>query len=162
ITGWASPGGHGVNPGTFGGPFTDNGQIPDGTKAAFLQEDGALHQNITGLGVGVTYQIQYYENSRNCCSGTAPSCEVTIGGKTIDAAHSVPPVGGSNPYRRRVTDAFVATATSMELAFIKSNPQGGDTTLLIDNVGFLVAGTAPTITAQPKDLVVAIGEPAML
>ena len=162
ITGWASPGGHGVNPGTFGGPFTDNGQIPDGTKAAFLQEDGALHQTVGGFGVGATYQIVYYENSRNCCSGTAPSCEVTIGGNTIDAVHSVPPVGGSNPYRRRVTDAFVATATSMELSFIKSNPQGGDTTLLIDNVGFVVAGTPPTITTQPKDLIVALGEPATL
>src|SRR6185503_12440277 len=100
ITGWASPGGHGVNPGTFGGPFTDNGQIPDGTKAAFLQEDGALRQTITGLGVGVSYQIKFAENSRNCCSGTAPFCEVKMGDTTIVLAHAVPPVGGSNPYRQ--------------------------------------------------------------
>src|SRR5262245_12179604 len=76
ITGWNALGGHGVNPGTFGGPFTDNGTIPDGTKAAFLQEPGPLRQTISGFNIGATYQIQYYENSRNCCTaGAAPPCE---------------------------------------------------------------------------------------
>ncbi|HXJ55283.1 MAG TPA: YCF48-related protein [Verrucomicrobiae bacterium] len=144
ITGWKALGGHGVNPGTFGGPFTDNGGIPDGSRACFLQEDGALSQVVSGFIIGATYQVRYFENARNCCSGTAPSCAVKIGGGTIVAAHAVPPVGGSNPYRQVISDPFVATGTAMELSFIKSNPQGGDNTLLIDNVSISDAQTPPS------------------
>jgi hypothetical protein len=160
ITGWNALGGHGVNPGTFGGPFTDNGAIPDGTKAAFLQADGAMSQVVSGFIVGNTYQVRYFENARNCCSGTAPSVEVKIGGVTIVAAHASPPVGGSNPYREVLSDPFAATASSLELAFIKSNPQGGDTTLLIDNVSIVPPNTAPTITVQPQDATIGLGDAA--
>jgi len=146
ITGWTSLGGHGVNPGTFGGPFADNGTIPDGTKAAFLQDDGAISQMVSGFVVGSSYQISYFENARN---GGVPACEVKVGGNTVVTAHNVSPVGGANAYRTVVSDPFVATASTMEIAFIKTNPQGGDTTLLIDNVSFLLPGTAPSITVQP-------------
>ena len=44
------------------------------------------------------------------------------------------PVGGSNPYHHVISSTFTAAGPSLELAFIKSNPQGGDTTALIDNV----------------------------
>jgi len=158
ITGWNALGGHGVNPGTFGGPFTDNGTIPDGTKAGFLQEDGALRQVVSGFTIGATYQIRYFENARNCCSGTAPFVEVRVGGQTVLAAHAVPPVGGANPYRLATTDPFTATATAMELAFVKSNPQGGDTTLLLDNISVLLPNTPPTITRQPENQTIGIGE----
>jgi hypothetical protein len=160
ITGWNALGGHGVNPGTFGGPFTDNGAIPDGTKAAFLQADGAMSQVINGFIVGNTYQVRYFENARNCCSGTAPFVEVNIGGVTIVAPHVSPPVGGGNPYREVLSDPFVATATSLELSFIKSNPQGGDTTLLIDNVSIVPPNTAPTISVQPQDATIGLGDAA--
>ncbi|HKX62837.1 MAG TPA: immunoglobulin domain-containing protein, partial [Verrucomicrobiae bacterium] len=159
ITGWTALGGHGVNPGTFGGPFTDNGAIPDGTKAAFLQEDGAIRQVITGLSIGANYQIRYFENARN---GTAPSAEVKIGTTTIVSAHAVPPVGGAAPYREVLSDVFAATSSAMELSIIKSNPLGGDTTLLIDNVSVVAPGTPPTITAQPRDAVVALGDTVIL
>lgn len=159
ITGWTALGGHGVNPGTFGGPFTDNGTMPDGTKAAFLQDDGALSQVVSGFIVGVTYQLTYFENARN---GGVPACEVKANGNTIVATHNVSPVGGANPYRQVVSEPFTATASSMEIAFIKSNPQGGDTTLLIDNVGFLAAGTAPTITLQPQGQTVGAGSTVTL
>ena len=154
ITGWTALGGHGVNPGTFGGPFSDNGAIPDGTKVAFLQDDGALSQIVSGFVAGSSYQIRYSENARN---GGVPACEVKVGGNTVVAVHNVSPVGGSNPYREVVSDPFTATASSMEIAFIKSNPQGGDTTLLIDNVGFLLPGTAPTITVQPQGQTIGAG-----
>ena len=157
ITGWTSLGNHGVNPGAGFGPFTDNGTIPDGTKAAFLQGDGAMSQIIAGFTVGAAYQVRFFENARNCCSGTAPSLEVQIGGTTIVAAHAVPPVGGSNPYRQVISDPFVATAASLELAFIKSNPQGGDTTLLVDHVTIVLPNTPPTITVQPQSQTVGLG-----
>ncbi|MEK7675337.1 MAG: LamG-like jellyroll fold domain-containing protein, partial [Verrucomicrobiota bacterium] len=133
ITGWTSPGSHGVNPVGGANPFADNGAIPDGNQVAFLQEDGALSQMVGGFTVGAEYCVQYDENSRDCC-GTMPSLEVKIGGATIVAAHPVSPVGGSNPYHHVISSTFTAAGPSLELAFIKSNPQGGDTTALIDNV----------------------------
>jgi len=162
ITGWNALGGHGVNPGTTFSPFADNGTIPHGTKAAFLQADGAMSQVVNGFIVGNSYQVRFFENARNCCSGTAPFVEAKIGGVTIVAPHASPPVGGSNPYREVLSDPFVATATSLELAFIKSNPQGGDTTLLIDNVSIVPPNTPPTISAQPQDATIGLGDTATL
>jgi hypothetical protein len=160
ITGWTALGGHGVNPGSFGGPFTDNGTIPDGSKAAFLQEDGALRQVISGFTIGSTYAVQYSENARNCCGGTSPHVEVRIAGNTVVPAHRSPPVGGANPYRTVISDPFLATATSMELAFIKSNPEGQDTTLLIDHVRIVVPNAQPSITVQPQGQEVPLGDTA--
>jgi hypothetical protein len=157
ITGW-TVGGGGIN--NSSGPFHDNGTIPDGEKIAFIQSDGTMSQVVSGFIAGASYQIRYFENARNCCSGTAPFVEVRIGGNTIVAPHAVPPVGGSNPYREVISDPFVATASSLELAFIKSNPQGGDTTLLIDNVSIVPPNTPPSITLQPQDVTVGLGDTA--
>jgi len=162
ITGWNAAGGAGINPvAPFGGgdhPFADNGTIPDGLQVAFIQEDSALSQVISGFSVGGTYQVRYFENART--GPTAPACEVTIGGNTIVAAHIVSPVGGANPYREVLSDPFIASASSLELAFVKSNPQGGDTTLLIDNVSFLPPNTPPSISTQPQDATIGLGDTA--
>ncbi len=157
ITGWTGLGGHGVNPGTFGGPFSDNGKIPDGTKVAFLQQDGALSQVVSGFTIGTTYQLRYFENAR---SGNAPSAEVRMGGATILAAHLVTPVGGANAYYDTVSDPFIATASSMLLEFVKGNPSGSDTTLLIDNVSLASVNSKPVITTEPQDAYLVLGETA--
>ncbi|MBN2506321.1 MAG: immunoglobulin domain-containing protein [Verrucomicrobia bacterium] len=158
ITGWTSAGGHGINPAGGSAPFGDNGAVPDGAQIAFMQEDGALSQLLNGFVAGRTYQIRYFENARS--GATRPFLAVTIDGATIVAAHEVAQVGGSNPYREVVSDPFVATAASMTLAFVKSNPQGGDTTALIDNIGFLASGTPPRILTQPQSVVAGLGETA--
>lgn len=156
ITGWGSLGNHGINPGG-GSPFADNGVIPDGTHVAFMQGDGAMTQTISGFVVGQTYQIQFFENARN---GNTPSLEVTMDGATIVATHVVNSVGGANPYVQVSSDPFVAGATDMELAFVKSGPVGQDTTLLIDGVSFLDSSTPPSITTQPQSQVVGVGSTA--
>lgn len=158
IIGWNALGGHGINPVPSGGPFSDNGVIPDGTHVAFMQADGPLSQVISGFRIGSTYQIHYFENSRS--GATIPACEVKIGGQTIVDAHVVTQVGGANPYHEVISMAFVATATAMPLEFIKSNPQGGDTTLLIDNVGIILPDTPPSIISEPQDVVAALGSTA--
>ncbi len=78
------------------------------------------------------------------------------------AAHSVSAVGGANPYYEVFSDVFVASATDLELAFVKSSPVGGDCTALIDNVAILpvAAGTPPSITLQPKPVTVYLGSAA--
>ena len=156
ITGWTALGGHGVNPGVGFSPFADNGATPDGEKVAFMQQDGALSQTLSGFTPGADYYVVYYENAR---SGGVPSIEVRVGGTTVVPAHPRSPVGGGNPYIQMISDAFKASASSLELSFIKSNPTGGDTTALIDYVCVLElpSGTAPTITRQPQPQVVLSG-----
>ena len=106
ITGWSGSDANGINPGGGVSPFADNGTIPRGNQVAFLQggdpisQSSTLSQRVSGFTVGAEYYVQYYENARNCCSGTVPFLEVKIGGATIVAAHPVPPVGGTNPYAR--------------------------------------------------------------
>jgi len=157
ITGWNALGGHGINPGVGFAPFSDNGTIPDGTKVAFMQQDGPMTQTITGLSVGASYEVRYFENAR---SGGTPYASVTVGGNTVVAAHAVNPVGGTNAYIEVISDPFVATSASMELAFVKSNPLGGDTTLLIDNVSVRTPSTPPSLLAQPSDQVLLLDETA--
>lgn len=160
ITGWASLGNHGLNP-AGGSPFADNGATPNGTNVAFMQGDGALSQTVSGFTVGAQYYLHYYENSRTTVT---PSMAVLLGTNTLIAAHPVPAVGGSNPYHEVFSDVFTATATSLDLAFVKSNPLGGDSTALIDNVAFVpvAAGTAPFVTRNPAAQVVSVGDSATL
>lgn len=146
ITGWTALGGHGINPGSDGrSPFANNGVWPHGKQAAFMQADGAMSQTVSGFTVGAPYYFHYYENSR---SGPTPYVAVTFGTNTVIAAHAVAAVGGYAPFREVYSDIFTATATSIDLAFVKSNPLGGDSTALIDNVAFVQvpAGIAPYIT----------------
>jgi hypothetical protein len=160
ITGWTlgNPNGTGINPISNGSsPFADNGTIPQGTNVAFMQADDLLSQSVSGFVVGGQYYVHYYENSRG--STVVPSLEVRLGTNTLIAAHAVPPVGGSSPYREVYSDVFAATATDLELVFAKSNPLGGDSTALIDNVAVVQvpAGTAPTIIASPGARQVSVG-----
>ena len=165
ITGWTSLGNHGINPGTTFSPFADNGAIPHGAKVAFMQGDGAMTQSVPGFTVGELYYVHYFENARG---GNRPGLAVTItdgtNTTTLVAEHIVNSVGGSNPYREVTSSAFVATASEMTLACVKSNPAGGDTTVLIDNVCIvqIQPDTPPFITEQPGGAVVQVSEPFSL
>jgi hypothetical protein len=156
ITGWTSPTQAGINGST--GPFHDNGVIPHGEKVGFLQANASLSQVISGFTVGSTYVLQYSENARNCCSGTA-QLRVTINGAEIVPLHNVPPVGGSSPYREVISQPFLATAASMELAFVKS-AVSGDNTVLLDHVRIveIPPNAPPTITTQPQNRSAAVGD----
>lgn len=158
ITSWNSLGGHGINPGG-GSPFADNGTIPHGAQVAFMQDNGALSQTLSGFTVGGQYYVHYYENARG---GNTPAVEVQVAGNPVVASHILNSVGGSNPYREVSSAMFSATAADLELSFIKSNPLGGDNTALIDNVAIIQvpAGTPPTISQQPQSATVYTGQSA--
>lgn len=159
ITGWASLDNHGINP-AAGSPFADNGIIPNGTQVAFMQGDGPFSQTVTGLTVGAQYYVHYYENARG---GNTPALEVQVGGNTVVASHIITSVGG-NPYREVSSSIFTASAADLVLSFIKSNPLGGDTTALIDNVAILVVppGTPPSVTLQPQGGIFVEGDNVLL
>src|SRR5260370_2488775 len=167
ITGWNALGGHGINPILDGrSPFADNGTIPDGKQVAFMQDVGALSQTISNLSAGADYYAQSFENKRTS-DGSPAFLAVTIDDGvnptiTIVPAHSVPSVGGANPYIRVTSDTFTASAATLTLSFVKSSPQGGDTTALIDNVCVIPVppNTPPTILQQPQPLIVESGDSA--
>ena len=160
ITGWTQSdlAGSGINPISDGeSPFADNGAIPNGKQVVFIQGDTTLSQTVSGLTSGSQYYVHYYENSRTTVT---PSLEVSLGTTILIPAHAVPAVGGSNPYREVYSDVLTATAASVDLVFAKSNPLGGDSTVLIDNVAIVPvpAGTAPSIVRNPEDRQVAVGD----
>lgn len=162
IANWNALGGHGLNPvqdGTGRSPFADNGAIPHGAQVAFLQDNGALSQMLSGFTVGGHYYVHYYENARG---GNSPALEVQVGGNVVMPARVITSVGGGNPYREVSSAMFTASATDLELSFIKSNPLGGDNTALIDNVAIIqvAAGTPPSISQQPQSTTVYTGQSA--
>lgn len=161
ITAWDALGGHGINPVSNGSsPFADNGAIPHGGHVVLMQTDGKLSQTVHGLTPGAEYYVHYYENART--GSTMPAVEVQVGGKSVLAAHSIAPVNGGNAYYSVSSVVFKADAADAELAFIKSAPDGGDCTALIDNVAIIPvpAGTKPWIVSQPKAATAYVGASA--
>jgi hypothetical protein len=162
ITGWtlSDLAGAGLNPVEDGtAPFIDNGVVPNGRQAAFLQDPRTLSQTVTGLTPGAEYYLHYNENAR--LDVTDPGLQVRMGDTVIVPEHVIVPVGAGNPFHD-VYAAFTATAASMDLAFTKSTPQGGDATALIDNVSIvpIPAGTAPFLASSPRPVSVSVGESA--
>ncbi len=166
ITGWtqSATNGSGINPVSDGSaPFADNGTIPNGAQVAFIQADSTLGQTVSGLTPGSQYYVHYYENSRSA-SGTLPpgALELKVGATTVVPAHVVLAVGSGNPYHAVSSDVFIAESATVGITFTKSNPRGGDSTVLVDNVAILpvAPGTAPVIVRQPEPQSVAVGSSA--
>ena len=148
ITAWT--GGSGIND---GGPFGDNGVIPDGAKLGFIQGTKALSQQLTGLEAGAEYVLAFYYNARNCCGGTI-GFTVSVGGEELGSVSDVEPVGGENAYNS-ASYYFVAAGTEAELVF--SATAAGDATLLLDAVSVSRAGEGPAETPAPAELPWSVG-----
>ena len=138
ITGWTASRDDRVGINTTSQPFADNGAVPDGTHVSMIQHgpaDGSaattLTQTVFGFTPGHRYVVTYRENGRSVVSD--PGAEVTLGGTTIVASHTVTPVGGTNPYHTISSLVFTASANSYDLVFA-TLPSTADTTLLIDQV----------------------------
>jgi hypothetical protein len=137
----------------------DNGVTPDGTHVAFLQNySNVSHMTfsttVTGLSVGLTYQLKFYENAR--VTGYDPQdTSVTINGATIVASHSVSAVDPqgvrSTPYRLVTSSPFTAAAGSEVLTFISQRLAGdtsSDSAWLIDNLQITAVATPePSVMA---------------
>ncbi len=146
ITAWRSEGNAGVNP-TWGDPlrdwaekqdFTDNGLMPDGRQAAFIQGKGTLRQTIPGFKAGRRYQVRYFENGRvTRAVKDDPVVVVRLGGEVVVSAHSVPALDPARrhdtPYFRVRSAPFVPSRSgACELVF--ETLGAGATTVLLDAV----------------------------
>jgi hypothetical protein len=155
ITGWMHMGGGGLvpgmQPGNPDGTFRDNGVDSAGnlTNVAFIQGTGSIAQQISNFNVGSDYQLDFDYNARDCC-GDFPMMTVTIGdlgvgGHTFSYMDNfimnVDPNGvHMTPwYHGRIS--FRADTDTLNLMFSSQTVNGGDGTLIIDNVA--IAATTP-------------------
>lgn len=111
------------------GPFPATS--PDGGD--FVEADGdpnyssAISQTISGLTVGQTYQLSFYQAAGQQYGFTGPTTEqwkVTFGGNTQYSSLYSLPQGGVGPWQQ-VTMNFTATSASQTLSFLAVGTPGG-------------------------------------
>ena len=157
ITGWLhsnqTTGLSGDAPNQFVRVVADNGLIPDGQRAAFIQGNGSLSQLVAGLTPLATYEISYFENANAYNAATlqgdaldAVTLTVKMDEEVISEAHNVQPVGGRNAYRKVTSRPFQVPEgrEAMKLTFEVSGSRTGQGAVLLDQVEIRQVGdTAP-------------------
>jgi hypothetical protein len=119
------------------GPWACDSTSPDplGDQFAYLQGAAAISQELTGLEIGATYELSFFESYR---TGTSPENDLNViideGLGTEVAIYNNPSV--TNPtWEPRSTDMFYAAKDSCTLTFRTTHPLGdGDRSTLIDGV----------------------------
>jgi hypothetical protein len=150
ILGWSGTGQVGLNrtdaPANPAGPFGDNGLVPDREQVAFIQGNGSLSQDVSGLVSGRRYWLQFRYNARNCCGDRTQKLTVKFGGKVLAEYADLKPVadaGEVNYYAANLP--FTAEATAGLLEFVAETT--GDASTVLDAVN-IVARAADEIVIQ--------------
>ena len=117
-----------------GSAFTvANPSAPVGTQVAFIQDLGQISQSFA-LGAG-NYKLSFSAAERASSQSSSQALEVLIDGKVVGIF-----APGFNSYTTQTTGTFnVATSGTHTIAFVGLNPNGGDNTVLIDQVLFASA-----------------------
>ena len=164
ITAWTiTPAGrgHGLNDATTKTPFHGGGRpVPDGDQVLFIQgaDTTTLSQVIEGLEEDNHYLLIFYTAIRPTYPGMNVS--VSIGDLELMEVTSIPE-NGTGPYHQ-FTIPFQYTSESVgatpALTFTSVWPDGGDVTVLYDNIQIrkpvLSADiTGPTLVAQGTDVI---------
>ncbi len=139
-------GGTGLNKG--GGPFHDNGAIPDRLQVAVVQGSQRLSQEIGGLSEGESYWLQFYYNARNCCGGTI-DLGVRFGDEELWVGEDILPAvteGLETYYFQNVP--FVASGSSGMLEFVTT--ADGDASILLDAVSIVPRGEDEVVIMNPS------------
>ncbi len=134
LAGWTKSGDGNVGYNYAGNaPFADNGAIPEGQAAGFIQNGAALSQIVSGLAPGQVYNLELDYNTRN--DGNSGHIQVNLGGTTLLDAF-LTPVGGSNPwYHLSVPWTAGASIATLEIKGIANGP---DATVVFDNVNLRI------------------------
>jgi len=135
------------------GPFPETS--PDG--GFFVEADGdpgysdAIYQTITGLVVGQTYNLDFYQAAGQQVNFTGPTTErwqVTFGDETqLSDMYSLPE-GGVGPWEaQRMT--FTATSVTQVLSFLAvGTPNGAPPISFLDGVSLTAAVPEPATWAM--------------
>jgi len=143
ILGWT--GGSGLN--ADGGPFADNGIIPDRSQVAFLQGATTLSQEILNLTAGGNYWLQFRYNAR-ASGATTIDLSVKFDGGEIRKIEDIAAVE-AEPYHF-VNIEFAPPRTSGLLEFSTSTDPGVDATLLLDAVNIVQRDPGDVVIQNPS------------
>jgi hypothetical protein len=113
--------------------FTSGNPVaPQGVQVAFLQGAGVVSQAVSGFNPGTSYTMTFSAAQRNdiYTPQKGQTWNVTVNGAVI--ASYAPPESASNYVD--YTASFLATNSTLTLAFVGSNNNGGDNTVFLDNV----------------------------
>jgi len=122
---------------SFYSPVT--GPSPDGGNAYTADagnEVGTLSQSISGLKIGDTYALSFYQASMEAVGYGAAfngNWQVSLGGQTQDSASMANPGGTSTPWTAD-TLTFTATAATETLSFLATDGGAAPPFLLLDGV----------------------------
>jgi hypothetical protein len=141
ITAWT--GGSGLN---SGGPFSDNGIVPDRSKVAFLQGGSSMSQDINGMEPGQLYWLQFFYNTRNCCGVRSVDMSVAMDGEELVYIPNIQPVG-ANLYEFQNVEFSAGDGPGL-LSF--ANTVTGDATSLLDAVTIVKRSTDELIIRNPS------------
>ncbi|WP_157667701.1 IPTL-CTERM sorting domain-containing protein [Comamonas serinivorans] len=144
---------------------------PDGGRFVMIQgngydplgSSGVIQQNVSGLIIGATYQLRFYQTIAN--QGEYPNrsgfVRTTFGHDVVDSPTLTPPAAGTAAPWQLVTHTFTATSTT-QLLELRGVPVGtqGWSQLVVDGVTLdLINGTplfgeaTAKITISPVPLV---------
>jgi len=147
VAGWTH---FGVNPPIInqaGGPYLDNGTVPDGNNVLILQDSSGYSQILHGLTPGQSYRLTLFLNSRITSEPAPATALVTIDGKTAFNG-LVSPVGIGNAFHFISYD-FTASAANVTLSF--ANQFVTNSTLFVDDVRvFAPVHFAPVLNSEPS------------
>jgi hypothetical protein len=134
ITGWISsrPAGTGINPAAdVLNPFANNGIIPDGRNAAFLQSTSSLSTIISGLVSNQNYFLKFRANGRQTYR---PNLVISINGQSIlDTVFNNVSAAGSNDYREVVVPFTAPNTNALLTLSCLTNYYAGDHAVAVDN-----------------------------
>lgn len=155
VSGWtfAQLSGVGASGSTNADPngFFNNGTIPvaGDTTVGFIQTVGTFSQTLSGLTVGQTYTLSFYDNSRNNCTGCdgIPTLTASVGGASLFSG-TINPVGDSNPFNF-VTETFLASSTSELLSFFS---EAHSATGALSDGAVLLTDVTVSSTPEPSSL----------
>ena len=117
-------------------PWRCNNTSPDpmGDQFAYLQRNSCITQSMSGLAVGATYKLSFYESYRSekfpgndlhviLDEGTINEVEIYVNNNVSNAT-----------WEQRLTDSFVAEKSSYMLTFRSTYSGGEDRTTIIDGI----------------------------
>jgi hypothetical protein len=113
---------------------------PAGDQFAFLQGAATISQEMTGLAIGATCEISFFEATRTAGRSTPYYDGTNDLSVILDEGLPTEIVIYNNPsvanlkWGYRTTDQFVAAKTSYTVTFKATSPRSGDSTTIIDGV----------------------------
>ena len=128
-----------------GSAFTSaNPNAPQGVQVAFLQGTATLSETVSGLTPGTTYNVTFEAAQRANSSKGGQTWNVTMNGATIA---SYAPAQSATSYLS-YSAQFTATASSETLAFVGTDTNGGDNTILLDNVAIITPAVGESVNSN--------------